>query len=94
MIDTTRHPLVGPASAAIASAPMSVDPDAAYNENQAATLLGVSVRTLQAWRVRGGGPPYVKIGRAVRYQRRALVTFQQQNTVTSTTEADARRSRS
>ncbi|MFL9829045.1 helix-turn-helix domain-containing protein, partial [Rhodoplanes sp. SY1] len=63
-------------------------------ENQAATLLGVSVRTLQAWRVRGGGPPYVKIGCAVRYQRRALVTFQQQNTVTSTTEADARRSRS
>ncbi len=67
------------------------DLDYAINEAQAAEFLGVSVRTLQAWRVRGGGPPYVKIGRAVRYQRRALVTFQEQHTVTSTTEADARR---
>ena len=66
------------------------DPDYAINENQAAEFLGVSVRTLQAWRVRGGGPPYCKIGRAVRYQRRALVRFQEQHTVTSTTEAAAR----
>lgn len=94
MIDTERHSPASPAQTAIAPNAMGVDPEAAYNENQAATLLGVSVRTLQAWRVRGGGPPYVKIGRAVRYQRRALVTFQQQNAVTSTTEADARRSRS
>ena len=66
------------------------DPDHAINENQAAEFLGVSVRTLQAWRVRGGGPPYVKIGRAVRYQRRVLVNFQEQHTVSSTAEADAR----
>jgi hypothetical protein len=59
------------------------------NENYAAEFLGVSVRTLQAWRVRGGGPRYCKIGRAVRYQRRALIEFQAEHTVTSTTEADA-----
>jgi excisionase family DNA binding protein len=69
------------------STPVAADPDAALNENQAAEYLGVSVRTLQAWRVRGGGPPYVKIGRSVRYQRRALITFQQEHTVTSTTDA-------
>jgi hypothetical protein len=68
----------------------SSDLDAALNENQAAEFLGVSVRTLQAWRVRGGGPPYVKIGRAVRYQRRALLLFQEQHTVTSTSEVSAR----
>jgi predicted DNA-binding transcriptional regulator AlpA len=68
----------------------TADPDAALNENQAAEFLGVSVRTLQAWRVRGGGPLYVKLGRAVRYQRRALIAFQQERTVASTTEADAR----
>ena len=65
------------------------DPDYAINENQAAEFLGVSVRTLQAWRVRGGGPKFCKISRAVRYQRRALVEFLQQHTVTSTTEAEA-----
>ena len=72
---------------------LSRDLDAALNENQAAEFLGVSVRTLQAWRVRGGGPPYCKIGRAVRYQRRALVKFQEDHTVSSTTEADAKSER-
>lgn len=28
--------------------------------------------TLEAWRTRGGGPEYVKFGRAVRYSRSAL----------------------
>jgi predicted DNA-binding transcriptional regulator AlpA len=64
----------------------AADPDAALNENQAAEFLGLSV---QAWRVRGGGPRYTKIGRSVRYQRRELVAFQQSHTVSSTTEADA-----
>jgi predicted DNA-binding transcriptional regulator AlpA len=65
------------------------DVDAALNENQAAEFLGLSTRTLQAWRVRGGGPRYVKIGRSVRYQRRELVMFQESHTVGSTTEAGA-----
>jgi predicted DNA-binding transcriptional regulator AlpA len=68
----------------------AADPDAALNENQAAEFLGLSVRTLQSWRVRGTGPRYTKIGRSVRYQRRALVKFQEEHTVTSTSEADAR----
>jgi hypothetical protein len=68
----------------------AADPDAALNENQAAEFLGISVRTLQAWRVSGGGPRYCKIGRAVRYQRRVLVSFQQEHTVSSTTEVDAK----
>ena len=64
------------AGGAAISLPSPIDPDAGCNELQAAIFLGVSVRTLQAWRVRGGGPPYVKIGRIVRYQRRALIKFQ------------------
>jgi hypothetical protein len=85
MADTKRG-----GGAAVVSLPAPLDPDAGCNEMQAAIFLGVSVRTLQAWRVRGGGPPYMKIGRAVRYQRRALVKFQEESTVTSTTEADAK----
>jgi predicted DNA-binding transcriptional regulator AlpA len=74
---------------AIIATSISADVDAALNENQAAEFLGLSTRTLQAWRVRGCGPRYVKIGRSVRYQRRELVAFQQSHTVSSTTEAGA-----
>ena len=69
---------------------IAADPDAALNETQAAQLLGLSVRTLQAWRVRGGGPRYCKVGRAVRYQRKVLIAFQEACTVSSTTERDTR----
>jgi excisionase family DNA binding protein len=36
-------------------------------ESEVAALLGLRRRTLQGWRHRGGGPPYVRIGGAVRY---------------------------
>ena len=36
-------------------------------ERQAAEFLAVSPRTLQAWRVKGGGPSFLKIGASVRY---------------------------
>lgn len=43
---------------------------------QAAKILRVKTRTLQAWRYRGGGPPYVKLGlRAIRYRRSDLKTY-------------------
>ena len=35
----------------------------------ASCLAALSVRTFEALRLRGGGPPYVKLGRAVRYRR-------------------------
>lgn len=57
------------------------DNDAACTEMQAAAFLGVSVRTLQGWRSRGGGPDFVRCGRAIRYQRRALLAYIEQNTV-------------
>ena len=40
-------------------------------EDEEAARLNLSKRTLQAWRTRGDGPPYVKLGRAVRYDPRA-----------------------
>ncbi len=45
------------------------------DERAAAAALGLSVRTLQAWRCRGNGPPYVKAGRAVRYNSAALMNW-------------------
>jgi Helix-turn-helix domain len=56
------------------------DADALLNEVQAADFLDLSIRTLQAWRLRGSGPPFVKAGRAVRYRRRDLLDWIEANT--------------
>ncbi|AGA90541.1 hypothetical protein Thimo_1769 [Thioflavicoccus mobilis 8321] len=54
-------------------------------EKEAAAFLNVSPRTLQAWRVRGGGPEYVKLGNAaVRYDPAALDRFVVENTRANT----------
>lgn len=42
------------------------------SETQAATLMSVSPRTLQAWRSRGLGPAFVRLGTRVRYCPRVL----------------------
>lgn len=39
----------------------------AINEDQVARVLSVSVQTLRNWRHQSKGPPYIKIGRSVRY---------------------------
>ena len=45
-------------------------------EQEAAALLGLSVRFLQNRRTRGGGPLYVEISRrCVRYRRRDLIAW-------------------
>jgi hypothetical protein len=55
------------------------------NEAEAARLLNLSIRTLQAWRSRGFGPPYVRVGRAIRYIEKSLRDFVEANTVWSNT---------
>jgi hypothetical protein len=59
------------------------DPDALLREQDAADFLCLSVRTLQSWRIRLAGPPFVQIGRAVRYRRRDLIAWIDANTVGS-----------
>ena len=44
-------------------------------EFEAANILRMSPKTLQRWRWAGIGPPYIKVGRAVRYDERDLATF-------------------
>jgi excisionase family DNA binding protein len=39
---------------------------------EAATYLTLSPRTLENWRTRQEGPPYVKMGTAIRYDTAAL----------------------
>ena len=49
--------------------------DALLSEKQAAPILGLSVAWLQRKRWEGGGPPYIKYGRAVRYKKSELLAF-------------------
>jgi len=42
---------------------------------QAATYLGLAVSTLNKWRCHGGGPVFIKLGRAVRYRQEDLDQF-------------------
>jgi hypothetical protein len=41
---------------------------ALLSQRDTARRLNVSVRTLERWRVNGGGPPFVKYGRKVGYR--------------------------
>jgi len=60
---------------------ISQDADALLREQDAADFLSLSVRTLQSWRIRLAGPPFVQVGRAVRYRRRDLVAWIEANTI-------------
>jgi predicted DNA-binding transcriptional regulator AlpA len=55
-----------------------------WTEIQTAEFLTVPVKTLQAWRVRGGGPKFIKLGRSVRYRREDLERFLDERTMTHT----------
>ena len=66
------------------------DPDALLKEQDVANLLGLSVRTLQSWRARLAGPPFVHVERAVRYRRRDLIAWIEANTVGSFSKHGAR----
>lgn len=65
----------------MAIASTAADPDRLLNEIQAAQVLGLSSRTLQAWRSQGIGPAYVRAGRAIRYRRADLTSWADQMTV-------------
>jgi hypothetical protein len=50
-----------------------------HREDRAAAILDMKVKTLQYLRVAGGGPPFVKIGRLVRYRHEDLLAFIEAN---------------
>ena len=51
------------------------DDESLLDESEAAKFLAISVRTLQAWRTRGFGPPFVRLGRAIRYRLKDLIEW-------------------
>lgn len=63
--------------------------DALMPENDAASFLNYSVRALQNWRVRGGGPQFVKVSkRSIRYRRRDLIAWAESKLVSNTSQVE------
>lgn len=63
-------------------------PSTLVNEREPASILCYSVRALQNWRHRGGGPDFVKVSsRSVRYRRADLEKWIAARTVSNTSQA-------
>ena len=74
-------------SCVAAGATIPCHPSALLDETQTAKVFNVSERTLQAWRLRGGGPPFVRISsRCIRYRNSDLAAFIDARTVKSTSD--------
>jgi hypothetical protein len=64
--------------------PNALEEEGLLTENAAARVLCMSSRTLQTWRTKGRGPPFVRVGRAIRYTRQSLIDWTKANTVVPT----------
>ena len=56
------------------------------NETAVAKQLDCEVKTLQAWRCRGVGPPFIRVGRLVRYRPQDIEAWIESRRVASTSE--------
>lgn len=61
------------------------------SQRQVAQIFGISERTLEGLRQRRLGPPYVKLGKLVRYDPISIERFLQANTVEPNTADGAAR---
>ncbi|MCP3963421.1 MAG: helix-turn-helix domain-containing protein [bacterium] len=66
--------------------PAIIDP--LLTTEETAAYVGATPRTLEAWRVRGGGPPFVKVSRRmVRYRLSDLAAWVEERLQTSTSSS-------
>jgi predicted DNA-binding transcriptional regulator AlpA len=54
--------------------------------NEAAEILKVSLSWLAKARMRGDGPPYIRVGRSIRYAEAALIQWMKSRQRSSTSE--------
>ena len=65
--------------------------DRLIREAEAADYLGYTVRALQNWRLRGGGPEFVRVSRrSIRYRRRDLNAWADGLLAKNSSEIDSR----
>lgn len=59
--------------------------DSLIPETEAAKFVGYTIRALQNWRVRGGGPVFIKVSsRSIRYRRRDLIAWADERAIANT----------
>jgi Helix-turn-helix domain len=80
---TVKHPPI-----AACGRPLPTDPDALLFPAEAASLMALSARTLEGLRLRGGGPAFVRLRRAVRYRRADIIDWIAKRRCLSTSSAD------
>lgn len=61
--------------------------EAFLTTTEAAAFYRTAVPTLEGWRVKGGGPPFIRLGRRVVYAKSDLIAFAQRNRRASTSDA-------
>jgi len=49
------------------------------NQKELAELWGISTKTLEAWRAKGVGPSYKKLGNNIRYTRSDIENYETKN---------------
>ncbi|MRG73926.1 helix-turn-helix domain-containing protein [Alphaproteobacteria bacterium HT1-32] len=65
----------------------TINQDRLINEQEAARFLGYTDRALQNWRLRGGGPAFVKVSkRSIRYRVGDLLDWISAKTIRTTSE--------
>jgi predicted DNA-binding transcriptional regulator AlpA len=79
---TLQSPAAGTATAQKPPAPALV----LLTEKETATRLKMSDSWLAKARMRGDGPPYIKVGRSVRYSEAALIQWMKSRQRLSTSE--------
>ena len=55
---------------------------------EAAEILNINIRTLDLWRRKKQGPPYVQIGRKIQYEQETLQQWIKEKETTNETFAD------
>ena len=70
----------------LSPAPRQATNNTFLTAKDAAELLNVSLVSLGRWRTEGSGPPFCKFGRAVRYERAALLDWARSRARGSTSE--------
>ena len=73
----------------------TVELDELLTNEQVAALLGIRPNTLEIWRCKGKGPPFIKLGdhpaSPIRYQRSRVMAWIEANSHASTSSYSARR---